>query len=214
MKHVAGQIEGFTLTELLVSLSLLALLFLLIGAALSLNLNTLSSVRDVANNTHRVDVVEDFLRVHLERARPFVDRGNQRSGQIRFEGRRDMLRFLSNLSSRWEGLPQEMELAVDRDGNLNLAICDEISERRPWCDNPVSTLLLEDVRQFQISYYDAKLASWRESWAHSIALPDLIRIHTEFETSGQREIEIVIHPRIDVDTSCHFNPATRSCWGR
>jgi general secretion pathway protein J len=79
-------------------------------------------------------------------------------------------------------------------------------------------VLLSRVQALDLAYFgpnDNGVLGWQLQWAKQGQVPSLVRVHVAFE-SGDRRVwpDLLVKPRVTVDSGCVFNPANGRCRGR
>jgi general secretion pathway protein J len=187
---------GFTLVELLVSLSLLVIMLALISGAMRFG----SRVWEVSDQTERGQAVVAFrnlLGQRLAESLPLVSSDERGVLQLAFHGSRDELNFLSPLPSR-DGMPAglfsiTLKLIAGPDGARRVLSLDfqpvgaanaasSAASHRP--------VLLAAVAHLAIRYYgvpkDAAEARWLDEWQRQDALPRLVAVDVGFAPGDAR----------------------------
>lgn len=210
----AGQ-RGFTLIELLISVSLLALLMVVLFAGLRVGTHHLAGQTARLDRSSRVALAEKFLRAQLADARPFYVPGTH-AKQIFFDGRPDGVGFVNPaLESITTGGLQALSIDVappdDRPGRAKTGGAQEtggqlVVEWHPFDGSTMTTakagrraVLLDGIRQARIAYFGAlqpdETPDWHASWKGAAFLPSLIRFSVIF-TDGEHMPELVVAPRL------------------
>ncbi|HWD28767.1 MAG TPA: prepilin-type N-terminal cleavage/methylation domain-containing protein [Rhizomicrobium sp.] len=194
---------GFTLIELLVSMTLLALLFVLLLGGMRFGTRAWERSTQVADDGDSIRSVQNLLRRELERACPRLlpTTSPQDATRIRFTGDGEALRILAPAPGAAGGqscAPTTLRTAPD--GRLQQIAVN---------DTPV----LRHVQALEIAYLPAQ-GDWRASWRNQPALPALIRIRVTFpKDDGRSWPELFIVPRISADGDCTYDPQTKLCRG-
>lgn len=198
--------RGFTLIEVVIATSLLA-----IGLAL-----TFASIRSAARATERAELmaqrqerlraVQGFLRTQLNGALPIAFEFNPDTGEASFfRMSRTRLEFVATMPgylSRGGPYLQTLELVPGERGQRlvfqhQLLATDGAlkAEREP-------VVLLDNIAQagFQVRGLDqdGKQGPWQREWDVSAQLPPLVRLQLEFADESRRWPEFVAAPRLAV----------------
>jgi general secretion pathway protein J len=65
------------------------------------------------------------------------------------------------------------------------------------------------------SYLSANPPGWKVQWAKQSHPPELVRVHIAFARDDPRVWpDLLVKPRVTIDSQCVFNPATGYCRGR
>lgn len=190
--------RGFTLLELLIAVTLLAVMMALLFGGLR------SGMDGAARLDRRLEALDDLrtaqfvLRRLLTGAQPLAPVSGGRV--IAFDGRPDGIDFVAALPEPLGGGLAQFRLRRDMSGGLEVL-------RTPIGADGVrfdfraaaSSALLERVSRIAIDYFgpdhDGKLA-WRPTWREVDELPRLIRLRLDSD-SPLSWPELVIAPRIE-----------------
>ncbi|MEH6826422.1 MAG: prepilin-type N-terminal cleavage/methylation domain-containing protein [Motiliproteus sp.] len=208
MKHRSE--AGFTLVELLVAITLMALMLLLGYSGLRMGMHHWRSGQAFADNLMQERGLRQFLRQQLGqvisrdpqfrngRALPQGNKVGARAAQLRqghtdqFRGARGGLVFIAPLAAfSSEGGLHEIWIRLEGDpyaaqGRQLVMLYQPLDpDRQPFqLRDPRRVVLLEGLESMQLNYYGAlapsKLEQWRPLWRHQWQLPRLIRIRLNF----------------------------------
>ena len=198
---------GFTLLEILVSMTLLAMLFVLLFGGLRFGMRAWERGTSSADAVDQVRVAQDLLRREIERSCPRrrAAAGPQDPPRVDFAGDTAGLAFLAPAPGAAGGAPcVPTSLSVAADGKLKQLVLDV---------NRSGTSLLHGVQGIALSYR-AGDDIWRNDWNGETALPDLVRLRVTFPKGDNRVWpELFIAPRISAEADCTYDPTTKSCRG-
>ncbi len=198
--------RGFTLLELLISLSLLGLILVLLFGGLRLSVRSWDSVQKKVDTLNSVRSVESFLRREMEGIYPYRWKAGVPQ-RFAFVGERHKLHFVAPLPSRIGGGGlYAVALELEQTGN---------GRRLTWKHLPVdpsmqdfSTLApvkemqlvgaeLNEVEDIWLSYFgretDAVAPRWVDRWDSVATMPLLIRIQVRF-ADGSEWPDFVVAP--------------------
>lgn len=195
MKHRSE--AGFTLVELLVAITLMALMLLLGYSGLRLGMHHWRSGQAFADNLMQERGLRQFLRQQLGQIisrDPQFQKGRAlpQSQADQFRGARDDLVFIAPLAAfSSEGGLHEIWIRLEGDpyaaqGRQLVMLYQPLDpDRQPFqLRDPRRVVLLEGLESLQLNYYGAlapsKLEQWRPLWRHQWQLPRLIRIRLNF----------------------------------
>jgi general secretion pathway protein J len=207
---------GFTLVEMLVSLSLLALAAVLMveGLGSSQRLWAGEAARTARGET--IEAAQTTLRARLERLRPVT----LFDGSIPYadiDGSDRQLLFIAPPADvERPSASRRYRLTLNGEGDLLLGAAPVDADAG---DVYTEQVLLRDVGGLDISYYGADTTgaapSWRTEWMRRVTPPALIRIRLALK-SGDRRFwpDLIVHPVASVDTLCSIERTTGSCRGR
>jgi general secretion pathway protein J len=175
--------DGFTLIEVLIGATLLAIMMGLLTSALFTVTRSARAGEARMDEIDATQLVHAFLRRQLQNALPLTERvdGEER---VLFEGHPDRLRFVGHLPIIEGGGLQFLEFAVTND-MLAMRYRDAWpdaqfeSPRAEW----QSRELLRDIRRVHWRYFgtldDESPARWSDDWIGHDRLPELIRAELE-----------------------------------
>jgi len=201
---------GFTLLELLLAMTLLALIAVMLAGGLRLGARVWESGDERAQTLARLELVQGFLRRQVSGARPLI------MGRVGSEPR-----------YAFEGGPERLRLAVLAPpqlgaGGFYLVTIEQVPARSGgeegdelrlgWQlyhpemdevgapDQVTERVLLEGVERVRFSYFGALRRDaeprWRERWEDQRALPELVRLELEFRDPSRYWPEFVAAPKV------------------
>ena len=229
----ARRVGGFTLLELLIGLTLLALMMVLMYSALNLGIRAWDVGDARAGAAADQRVLQSFLRRELSQVFAIRWRGIPDS-KIAFEGSRQEIRFVSALSLdaglRDGGLQWgHLQLRDDADATaehgskaLYLARDAFDMQAKDWSAlNSLGadreTRLISGLRELEISYFGAEndqaAPQWSDKWANPHRLPQLIKFR--FTSTNRRSIpELIVQLKLGEEAGCYENGFSRQCGPR
>jgi len=214
--------SGFTLLELLVVISLFAMMSLALMGSLRLGSRVWEQGAAAGQRTDDLRIAAEFLNASLSNAYPLLDRSDPSRPMLRFSGEAKALHYLAPMPQVLEGAGlARIDLRLGRGGagagKLIIDLRRELAfaDAAPWPPN----LLLDGVEDIDIAYFGAaergQAPDWQDHWQSAIALPQLIRIRVTFPPGDKRSWpELVVAPRISAEATCSFDPLTQDCRGR
>jgi general secretion pathway protein J len=201
--------RGFTLLELLVSMTLLGLILALLFGGLRTGSRVWEAGDRRADDLARIETVHGFLRGQVSALYPLGESplaGDTPLATV--AGERERLRFVGLLPSHFNvGGFQTIEVgAVARDGKLDLGLAwwpyvpGEPAPEEP--DEDSTAVLLEDVAGVAFAYFGATEEgverAWTEDWLDQPEPPELVRLRVAFPEGDRRYWpELIIRPQID-----------------
>jgi prepilin-type N-terminal cleavage/methylation domain-containing protein len=209
--------RGFTLVELLVSLTLLALSSLLMLGGMTTGRQAWQRIETRAAAGEDVAALQRQLRETLENIYP-LGRADASRPYSDIDGTSSGLRFVQR-SITGGGL-NTYYLARQPGGALRL-LSRPLLSTRGASDDPAGVgwqaqLLATGVKSFTISYRGeagpAGEASWQDRWQQQAAPPQLIAIDLAFE-DGRRFPRLLIRPRASVNSLCIIDVRSGACRG-
>jgi general secretion pathway protein J len=205
---------GFTLIEVLIGATLLAIMMTLLTSALFTMTRSARAGESRLEQIDSAQLVHAFLRHQLESAVPLTERvdGEER---VLFEGRRDRLSFVGHLPIVEGGGLQFVELAAAQD---TLAM----RYRGAWPDVTFESrnaeqqhrALLRDVRRVRWRYFgapdDESVARWTDEWLDHDRLPELIRAELEHGDESVTTMVAEVRVRTAVAQAALYREPPRS----
>lgn len=230
-----GRQAGFTLIEMLLAISLLAMMMGMIYASLNVGIRAWDAGDSRVAEASNWRMVERFMRRELAQVFPTRWRGVAQPN-IAFEGTATSLRYVSalNLDAALQngasGGLQWAELALLDGGvlQLNRQVFDTAAQDFSGLVSPSADAvangalatpvrLMDGVRGLEIAYFgaDSDLAepTWRDEWRDMQRLPALIRIQVSVER-GRSVPPIVFALKTGEEAGCMQTNFTRQCSAR
>lgn len=201
---------GFTLFELLVALSLMALLTIALTGQVRFGLRAWETGASIADDMAELQTVQNFLRRQLTLAQPLREKAdeeeddNSRRNRRIFAGEARGLRLAVAGAPRFGPAPYNLiELSWDQrsgEGRLHVDWRPHypITRNSPKVEGR-QRVLLSGVANVRFSYFgiidrrdrDAE-ASWHDQWTDQAHLPRLIRIELDFADSARYWPELTV----------------------
>ncbi len=224
---------GFTLLELLISLTLLGGLGVVMFGGLWYGLQTWHRATVFDERADDMTVVRHALDQALGRAYPLylgtqkpptTDVATAPAAQekpgIAFIGTPSAIQFLAPTpQSLGGGGMTRFQLRVTPSENaVGYSL---IMRAQPELTNSpdqwITSTILDHAKEILFSYYTGNIDSsvspkWLKHWEHQAMLPKLIRMSVVFP--GFKWPDVTIAPRIAVDASCTLDPGSMTCGGR
>lgn len=204
--------SGFTLLELLISLTLLGMMLVLLFGGLRLGMRSWDTVQVKVDSMNSVRSVENFLRREMERVYPY--RWNPGPAQrFAFLGERYKVNFVAPLPTRIAsgGLYAiAMELEQNGEGRKltwkhmpidpqtkDFSALDQVKEM------VLVNAELSKVDDIWLSYFgrekDGAEPRWVDHWDSIATMPLLIRVQVRF-TDGSEWPEFIVAPQLNTET--------------
>jgi general secretion pathway protein J len=201
-----GTCAGFTLLELLISITLLGFILVLLFGGLRLGIRSWDSVQKRVDNQNTVRAIESTLRREFEMAHPLKwDRGS--GPRVAFHGEREQVTFVAPLPSgvglgglhlislQFRERREIFWKSVPFDGDFQRDFA-EIDQSKGMSLIRVGPNVVEDI---WFSYFGSESGNdaphWLERWDSSSRLPSLIRIQAKF-ADGSEWPELVVSLRL------------------
>lgn len=217
--------RGFTLLELVVALTLLALMSSVLYGALGFAGRSWEGGEAKAEAVASMRLAEGFLRRQLESAHPLRMR-KMAEFPLVFAGRADELRYAAVLPARISGGGLwYYRLAVRKEGErsrlvLERTVPDLEGAALPEFDEAERSVLAEDVGELRVGYYGrdpgaapTMAPTWRDRWEDKQRMPLLVRIEV-VPLRGPAWPLLVVAPRQAPESGCRqWDAGNERCVG-
>jgi len=204
---------GFTLLELLISITLLGFILVLLFGGLRLGIRSWDAVQQRVDNLNAVRSVEGFLRREMESVVPYRWKGVP-SPRLAFWGARNKMSFVAQLPERVGGgglYAVSLELEQNSKGRRLLwrqvPITDQtkdFSALDQAREMALAETELNAVADIWLTYFgpdgDNGPLVWTERWESPSRLPSLVRIQVKFANGGEWP-EFVVAPRLSSEAA-------------
>jgi general secretion pathway protein J len=207
---------GYTMIEMMVSLVILASVFLMIISGIGTTRRVWERSDAKAASIDAVVGAETLLRTKLTNAFPQT-KFDASAPYVDFIGANDKAQFLS-YASGGEGRQalRRFALFVDDQNNLVLSSISDVAAKTVAPNNLV---LMKGVESVSIAYYgplaNGTGTGWQPTWESRPRLPDLIRVQVEYPQDDQRVWpELIVHPSATTDSLCVLDTRMAKCRGR
>lgn len=200
--------RGFTLLELLVSLTLMALVAVVLSGGLRFGASVWRAGDAQADRLSEMQAIQGFLRRQLGRAEPLRESARFSKREIHFSGGSDAVRFIAILPAHL-GIPgfHQLEFREERgDGGrrlmLDMRLFQPGRDEDAFTGEPRERILLDGIAAAEFAYFGTTEKdvppSWRSQWHGADRLPSLVRLRVRFP-EGDRRVwpELVVSTRIE-----------------
>src|SRR5690349_516259 len=178
-----GQATGFTLLEMLVALTLMALIGVYLSSAIGTGRRAWE-LRDRIDESSSTSTIREFLRRQIEQAWPAFESTGSGEQRLVFSGSADRIEFVSPLSdgTNWGGLYRFV--ISENAGGAAIHVTGDLF--RPGGTRSAAAFdrdLLNSVQKLSFSYYgstspDVK-PDWHDTWLSDSGLPQLVLMKIE-----------------------------------
>ncbi len=183
----SDSIAGFTLLELIVSLSVLGLLCALAYAAVPLGLRSWETAQVRTQQLDDLRISWRFLQQVLTQAKPVSDPDDP-SRQILFYGSAQQLSFVSAIPGEIGPAGLSRITLQARPPQLQLRLQSLKKDQEPE-SQPYRTVLSDDLQSLDIAYFgrpqQQAASSWHTQWLSGKRLPELVRIRISTSALGE-----------------------------
>lgn len=206
-QHAHG---GFTLLELLISLTLISLTMVILYSGFWLGMRTWDAGETSTQQSEQMRLVANTLKHYLSQALPLMVREN-RGWRLQFEGTEHTLRFISPMSPYLgTGGLYELALEVIEDrGKSQLKLTRTLlhPDRDPDLESnePAQAVLVDDLADVRFSYLGRQQAffgnrqtvqEWQDEWQDATRIPLLVRL--ELTTKKEQPWPpLIVAPQVD-----------------
>jgi general secretion pathway protein J len=219
-------VRGFTLLELIIALSLLALMAAVLAGSVSLSARSWDGGEAKAADVSEMRQAQEFLRgqmvaLYPQRIRKAVDL------PLMFAGEREEILYAAALPPRViEGGVYFFRLSLSRgDNGAGLLVLERVvpepdAAALPGFDKAERSILARGIAELRIGYFGRDPGAavtdeprWRDRWEDTQRLPDLVRIEVKPER-GLPWPTLVVEPRRGPEAGCRaWDPARQVCMG-
>lgn len=203
--------KGFTLLEMLLAMTLIGVMLVLIGSALTSSRHTLEMSNRYASRLTEVRAAQNFLRLALQQALVLALDSDRRGKGNVLEGTEQAIEFIAPLPASLNGGLQvhSVRLIDDGSGAHDLMVTftpvndlDTRSWGEPQC-------LLHHVRSLHLAYRGLDNSQhptgWIPSWPWPDRLPNYVRLELEIE-GPVRWPALTVALRSNLDTTSWAAP--------
>lgn len=207
-RPILGAQRGFTLLELLISLTLLGLILVLLFGGLRLSIRSWDSVQKKVDNLNSVRSVEGFLRREMEQIYPYRWKAAP-ARRFAFVGERHKVNFVGPMPSRIGiGGLYAIALELEQTGSGRRLTwkyvpvdpqMQDFSSLDPAKEIVLAGTELIAVDDIWLSYFGRETESaaprWLDRWDSTVTMPQLIRIKVRF-ADGSEWPDFVVAPML------------------
>jgi len=203
-RPIGTKTAGFTLLELLVAVSLVALLSVLLFGGLRIGLRSADAVDRRVDHTAQILQAYDFMQNVLADARPLPTAPNALQSPVDFTGEPDRLSFVA-VPPDDVGLGGFQLLRVALQGtaqNRRLVVSWQPAKRGPTPSEPSMlqpSILLDRVSSVDFAYFGVadpnRPPEWLDHWTDRLTLPLLVRLRIAM-ADHWRAPDLIVAPRL------------------
>jgi general secretion pathway protein J len=212
---------GFTLLELLISMTLLGLLMLVVLGGLRFGARAWERNEAHTTATDDVRLAQALLRREIARVYPLIlmDQAHLEDRHVDFDGTEDTMSFLAPSPDALAAAGRARITLKRTVRNGRAVLVFSARQELAASNRTYSEILVEGLKALDFSYFGREQPTetprWRDHWTNEMRLPQLIRVHAQFAGGDARTWpEFVVAPQISVDVGCVYDALTKYCQGR
>lgn len=178
LKNLKSCSRGFTLLELIISITILSLIAVIIGSGFRLGLKAWERGEEEAEAVQTMRVLSGLVFQQLKSAYPYKIKIDDKNVVV-FKGEPDSMIFVTTLSTPYPGGFKWVRY-LHKDGALLYK--EGMLPDKELIDNiPGDEEILEnDVDEVNFQYYSNDEGEWKESWEFSDKLPGAVRAQISY----------------------------------
>jgi len=183
-------IQGFTLMEVLIALTLLSIMVVLLFSSLKICADSWEKGENKIADVNEVGVVYNFFQRHLSAARPLWNDTNlEETSALSFQGKQQSLQFVSAFpASVGKSGPQLISISL-QDEDQEQIVKVVMTPFFPAADGEELTkeevTLVSHVSDFTIAYFGSEdglgEGSWQNEWYDKQVQPKLVKISIQLD---------------------------------
>lgn len=194
---------GFSFVEVLVSLTLLALIMILLPGTIRLAARASTQSANIIQSSQGAEVL-GFIRKSISETLPILESDEDGAISVAFHGEAQSVDYVAPLAygPAGGGLYRMHLRFVQPDGEASSSLMLDLAPYQRGAKTvPESRRLIEGVASGAIRYFGLaagrQLPEWSSAWTRSDRLPDLIEIDMKFEDSRAAAVApLRIEPRL------------------
>lgn len=195
----AGPADGFTLLELLIAVTLLAILTIVLFGGLRLGTRATTAIDQRVDHMSQIGTVYDFLQNELANAENLARPGAQAAAIPRFDGDTRALNFVTTPPAYLTaGGFELLHLRIEPEGRFGRLVVSWTPVSRGAAFGPRPSLppsvLLNKVKRIAFAYYGAlgpnQPAAWHDAWSGRTDMPQLVRLRVTL-ADGWRSPDLI-----------------------
>jgi len=192
--------KGFTLLELLISITIFAIITASVYASLHLGIKVIK--HEETSDAHFEQAMATFRTMSISLRCAFINPDNE---EIKFTGLLDNLDFASiNKKGDIETIVFYVESQADKDRRslfqLKTKLMNKDSEVAP-----VPELINTNISELQFSYFDADKKKWYDEWPDELVLPQQVRITITFFDTSSKDQVLELTKYVNIPAGCEID---------
>ncbi|MCL5024428.1 MAG: prepilin-type N-terminal cleavage/methylation domain-containing protein [Nitrospirae bacterium] len=193
--HAPGSQNGFTLLELMISITLIGIIVLVIAGATRLGFRSVDTGEKKIESLERIRTSLGIIDCQIQSQVPLTYTEDDGSRKYYFQGSRDSMQFSTNYSysSAARGyIIASYRVAPDERGNQVLYV----SENSIGIENKTEAKLFDTFNEIYFEYFykdpTAEKGEWVDQWTDETTIPEKVKIHL---VSGAKDFSMIIPMR-------------------
>lgn len=188
--------KGFTLLELMISMTIFSVIVLIIFGAMRLGYRSIEKAEKTTEFLERMRTTLNIIDSQFQSQIPLTYEENGEK-KLYFVGQKESVQFSSNYSV-WSGQRGYVKVMynVEQDANGRIALY--VTENTISIDNSRKTMLLQGFEGISFQYFFKdplnEAGEWRNEWTETLSLPDKVAINI-FDRSRKVSMNMLIELR-------------------
>ena len=212
--------SGFTLIEVLIGVTLLAMLATLIATGTRLSGRAWNSAERQTTEIHDMEAVQGLLRRTILRARPSFAIADPADMTIVFSGQPETLSLVAAQPGTQDDGPWMRQRFYIAGSSASRALFMSWQADAPAASGPSAPtreqMLLDHVAALHFGYFGppgpGEASIWLDQWTNRDLLPELVRVGIERDGTGFRPWpELIVATRITANAGCIFDALKSAC---
>jgi prepilin-type N-terminal cleavage/methylation domain-containing protein len=183
-EHIFSELrsrKGFTLLELILSITILSLVALIIGSGFRLGLQAWERGNKELHSTQRLRALSGLMLQDLKSVYPYKMEIDD-DKVILFEGEENSILFVSTLGNSSQGGLKWVKYSYDDDDrslSYSEGILPDKEVLETVSDDRRSEIVDDDMVKMSFEYYSSEEEDWSDTWDIGEEMPLAVRIHME-----------------------------------
>ncbi|RJQ50338.1 MAG: prepilin-type N-terminal cleavage/methylation domain-containing protein [Nitrospiraceae bacterium] len=170
--------DGFTLLEVVISITILSLITLIIGSAFRLGIQAWEKGEKETGETQRLRVLSSLLSQQVASAFPYKMKVDDDEPVVLFKGEEDSLLFVTTVTDSFYGGFKWVKYSY-KDGSMlykeGLLPDKKLKEKIKGDDETIDS----DIEEVKFTYL-SKSGEWEDSWDDEKKLPAAVRVKISY----------------------------------
>lgn len=212
-------LQGFTLLELLIAITLLGLIMATLFGGLRLAARSWDAGEARVDRATHLRAVTRFLKNQLNNVYPMRWKKSA-TPALAFIGEKDSIQFIGQLPSHFRvGGLRLISFSMEAQDNSRTLIMKSAARHTDDVDfasleTAEKTELMKDVEEMEFSYFGAETTEaepkWLSRWQDPQRLPNLIKVTLKPKNSAEWPA-LIVAPIISPEAACVWHPVYKRC---